>query len=210
MDAYNIRIASAVSGASARQLRYWDRAGVVKPSVGEARGRGSRRLYSFLDLVQARAAKQLRDGGLSLQKLQRALRLLREHPDQVKHPLAELALETDGDTVFRLTDNRGIMKDILRRGQLVTALAIKPLCDHVRAHLARNIKKSKEIMAVLGGKYRVVIEPDVVDGGFIAECPKLPGCVTDGETREEALRNMGDAIVAWLAAGQEKRLAKAQ
>jgi predicted RNase H-like HicB family nuclease len=50
----------------------------------------------------------------------------------------------------------------------------------------------------------------VVDGGFIAECPALRGCVTDGETPEEALRNMRDAIADWLAAGQERHRARAQ
>lgn len=42
-------------------------------------------------------------------------------------------------------------------------------------------------------KYRVLIEPDE-DGKFVAECPSLPGCVSQGETRAEALRNVQEAI----------------
>lgn len=210
MSAYNTKTASAVTGASERQLRYWDRLGIVKPSVGEAEGRGSRRLYSFLDLVQARVAKRLRDGGLSLQKLREALGILKEHPDQVRHPLAQLSLITDGDTVFRLTDDKAVMKDILKRGQLVSVLAIKPLHDFVLAHLDRTVKVTRTKVDVSGKTYNVTIEPDVVDGGFIAECPALRGCVTDGETPEEALRNMRDAIADWLAAGQERHRARAQ
>jgi DNA-binding transcriptional MerR regulator len=210
MSAYNTKTASAVTGASERQLRYWDRLGIIKPSVGEAGGRGSRRLYSFLDLVQARTAKELRNGGLSLQKLRKALRILREHPEKMRHPLAELRLLTDGSTVFRLTDDKAVMMDILKRGQLVSVLAIKPLHDFVLAHLARTMKVSKRKVKVSGTTYSVVLEPDVVDGGFIAECPALPGCVTDGETQEEALSNIRDAIADWHAAGQEQRRARAQ
>ncbi len=46
-------------------------------------------------------------------------------------------------------------------------------------------------------KYRVVIEQDE-DGAFVAECPTLPGCISQGQTREEALRNIKDAIQGYL------------
>jgi antitoxin HicB len=47
-------------------------------------------------------------------------------------------------------------------------------------------------------KYRVLIEPDE-DGMFIAECPALPGCISEGKTREEAIANIKDAIEGYLA-----------
>jgi predicted RNase H-like HicB family nuclease len=46
-------------------------------------------------------------------------------------------------------------------------------------------------------KYRVLVEPDE-DGVFVAEVPALPGCVTQGTTREEALENAREAIAAYL------------
>ena len=208
-EAYNTKTAALVTGATERELRYWDARGVINPSVCSAAGRGSRRLYAFLDLVQARAAKQLRACGLSLQKLRKALRLLREHPDQVRHPLAELRLITDGEALFRLTDDPAVVADVLSRGQLVSQLAIKPVCDYVRERLKKSIRPSRATVEVRGSKYRVTLEPDVVDGGFVAECPGLPGCVTDGETQEEAAANMRDAIEDWLDAGGS-RVAKAQ
>ena len=42
-------------------------------------------------------------------------------------------------------------------------------------------------------RFRVIIEPDE-DGVFVAECPALPGCVSEGKTREEAMANIRDAI----------------
>ena len=46
-------------------------------------------------------------------------------------------------------------------------------------------------------KYRVLIEPDE-DGIFVARCPALPGCVSQGKTREEALVAIEDAIAGYI------------
>lgn len=46
-------------------------------------------------------------------------------------------------------------------------------------------------------KYRILIEKDE-DGVFIAECPSLPGCISQGKTREEAVENIHDAIKGYL------------
>ncbi len=46
--------------------------------------------------------------------------------------------------------------------------------------------------------YRVSIEQDE-DGAFIASVPDLPGCVSDGKSRKEALKNVKDAITGYLA-----------
>ena len=48
--------------------------------------------------------------------------------------------------------------------------------------------------------YPVLIEPLSVEdgGGYLATVPDLPGCMSDGDTREQAARNVDDAIAAWL------------
>ena len=46
-------------------------------------------------------------------------------------------------------------------------------------------------------RYRVFIEQDE-DGVFVAECPSLPGCVSQGRTRDEAIVNIKDAIAGYL------------
>lgn len=53
--------------------------------------------------------------------------------------------------------------------------------------------------------YTVVIEALSAEegGGFFAAVPDLPGCMSDGETREEAARNVEDAIACWLEEAQE-------
>ena len=46
-------------------------------------------------------------------------------------------------------------------------------------------------------KYRIIIEQDE-DGVFIAECPSLPGCISQGKTRQESVKNIQDAIKGYL------------
>lgn len=52
-------------------------------------------------------------------------------------------------------------------------------------------------------KLKAVVHPDE-EGGFWVEVPALPGCVSEGETREEALANIREAAEGWLAVSEER------
>ena len=56
-------------------------------------------------------------------------------------------------------------------------------------------------------KFTVLLTPDTEDGGYVAECPTIPGCISEGDTVEEALANIKGAIEGCLesmAAHQER------
>ncbi len=55
-------------------------------------------------------------------------------------------------------------------------------------------------------KYRIVLEPDPEDGGYVVRCPALPGCYSQGNTREEALSNIREAIEAYLESLRKDKL----
>lgn len=59
----------------------------------------------------------------------------------------------------------------------------------------------------MGDPYRITIEPLSPEdgGGYLARVPELPGCMSDGETVEEARANVMDAIKAWLEADRRRR-----
>jgi predicted RNase H-like HicB family nuclease len=57
---------------------------------------------------------------------------------------------------------------------------------------------------------QVCVEPDPIDGGFIAECLNLPGCMSQGETEEEALENLIDAATAVIAVRMQSHLKDAE
>ena len=53
-------------------------------------------------------------------------------------------------------------------------------------------------MTIAARRYSVVLTPDAEDGGFVVSVPALPGCVTEGDTRAEALANVRDLIRLYI------------
>ncbi len=64
-------------GISYRQLDYWARTGLLRPSLAEARGSGTKRRYSYRDILELKVIKELLDAGVSLQQARRAVECLR-------------------------------------------------------------------------------------------------------------------------------------
>jgi predicted RNase H-like HicB family nuclease len=68
-----------------------------------------------------------------------------------------------------------------------------------------NFPKSQESGKLMKMKFVTTLDRDE-DGVWIAECPSVPGCVSQGETREEALNNIREAIAACLEVRAERGL----
>lgn len=88
-----------ILGVSRRQLQYWAETGLVVPS---ARTNGGHHRYTFEDLVALRAAKQLIDAGVSVQRIRRSIGSLRRMLPEIGRPLSELVLVATGDLVLVL------------------------------------------------------------------------------------------------------------
>jgi len=67
----------SIVGITYRQLDYWARTGLLRPSITDATGSGSQRRYSYGDLVQLKVIKRLLDAGISLAHARRAIECLR-------------------------------------------------------------------------------------------------------------------------------------
>lgn len=109
-----------IVGISYRQLDYWATKGVVTPSIADAQGSGTRRLYSFGDIVELRVIKKLLDAGVSLPKIRRALEFVRS---ELKRPIADVTLVSDGRTIHACLSPTEIV-DALNGGQAVFAVAV--------------------------------------------------------------------------------------
>ena len=90
---------------SRRQLQYWAQTDLVAPSAGTPGGHSR---YTFQDLVALRAAKQLIDAGVSVQRIRKSIRELRRILPTVRRPLAELTLVATGDVVIAFHDGKAI------------------------------------------------------------------------------------------------------
>ena len=103
--------AAAVVGISYRQLDYWARTDLVRPSLADASGSGSRRQYSYRDLLELRVIKSLLDAGIKLESVRKAFSYLRENVDA---DIAAATLVISGSDVL-LCDGDTLI-DIVRRG----------------------------------------------------------------------------------------------
>jgi predicted RNase H-like HicB family nuclease len=195
---FNTKIINNITGLTIRQIDYWDRTHFIKPSVREATGHGSVRLYSFTDLVQMKVAKTLMDKGVSLQKIRKSITYLKKNMPDIEKPLSELRFLTDGSTVFVITRDDTQIVDTLKMGQLVFAIALGDLVEELKGKVV-DIEKVRNYEAtVRGRKYSVVLHTDTEDGGYWVECPSLPGAASQGDTIEEALEMIKDAIEGHL------------
>ena len=66
-EGFSGKRAAEIAGITYRQLDYWARTDLVRPSLAQASGSGSRRLYSYRDLLELRAVKSLLDAGIRLE-----------------------------------------------------------------------------------------------------------------------------------------------
>src|SRR2546430_16814231 len=83
---FGSKVVLDLTGISYRQLDYWARTRLVGASIRQAAGPGSRRVYSFEDLVALRVIARLLDAGVSLQAVRRAVEYLQR---QTERPRSE-------------------------------------------------------------------------------------------------------------------------
>ncbi|MFC3502977.1 MerR family transcriptional regulator [Micromonospora krabiensis] len=119
-------------GISYRQLDYWARTSLVVPSVRDASGSGTQRLYSFRDLVVLKVVKRLLDAGVSLQNIRKAIDALRSRGVE---DLAGITLISDGTTVYECRSPEEVV-DLLQGGQGVFGIAIGGAFKEIQGSLS--------------------------------------------------------------------------
>jgi DNA-binding transcriptional MerR regulator len=124
--------ACAASGITYRQLDYWARTGLVQPSLYDADGPGSQRLYSFRDILILKVVKRLLDTGISLQQIHVAARHVH---DRESSDLAKLTLMSDGESVYECLSPDEVV-DLLQGNQGVFGIALGRIWRETEGALA--------------------------------------------------------------------------
>ena len=145
----------------------------------------------------------MRDQGLSLQKIRKSLNFLRKHLPEIEKPLAQLRFLTDGETIFVLTNKNREIIDTLKKGQYVLSIAIGELINELKGETSKMTMDREYMVNVLKRSFKVILHPDLEDGGYWIECPELPGCSSQGDSVEEALDMIKDAIKGHLEVEEE-------
>ena len=130
---YRGPIAHRVAGITYRQLDYWARTGLVVPSIRNAEGSGTQRLYSFRDILLLRVVKRFLDVGISLQQIRVAIdHLTARGTDE----LTELTLVSDGFSVFEVTSANELF-DLTRGGQGMFMISVGSVWREIEGTLSK-------------------------------------------------------------------------
>jgi DNA-binding transcriptional MerR regulator len=114
--------AAQIVGITYRQLDYWARTGLVRPSLADASGSGSRRRYSYQDLLELRMIKNLLDAGIRLETVRDVFANVRSY---VGKDIVAANLVINGTQVVLCNGDE--LVDVVRRGQGV--LNVLPLAN---------------------------------------------------------------------------------
>ncbi len=130
---YTGKQACTIVGISYRQLDYWARTDLLRPSIEDANGTGTKRLYSFDDLINLKVIKQILDAGISLQSARRVLECLEKASFG---EIARCSVVVSSDTAVLAYRDDDIV-DLVKGGQGV--LNILPLAQLV-SNVATQVK----------------------------------------------------------------------
>ncbi|MEY4390781.1 MAG: hypothetical protein RLZZ400_524 [Actinomycetota bacterium] len=140
--------AAAAAGITYRQLDYWDRTGLLQPSVREASGSGSQRLYAFRDILVLKLVKRLLETGVSLQRIRLAVDQLRAAGFS---DLARITLMSDGKRVYLCTTQDEVI-DLVDRGQGVFGISVGRVLREVEATLVNMTPSSLDELDELAAR----------------------------------------------------------
>ena len=125
-----------IVGITYRHLDYWARTELVRPSVMDANGSGTQRLYSYRVLVELKVIKQMLDAGISLQSARKAVESLRAFDED----LASVRIVIQGPTIVLAQSDEQVM-DLLRGGQGVLSVVLD-IEQQASSRVAKNqVKK---------------------------------------------------------------------
>lgn len=124
-------VAHKVAGITYRQLDYWARTGLVVPSIRQAEGSGSQRLYSFRDILLLRVVKRFLDVGISLQQIRVAIDHLRSRGVE---DVTEVTLVSDGFSVFEVTSANELF-DLSKGGQGMFMISVSSVWKEIEGTL---------------------------------------------------------------------------
>lgn len=129
---YRGPVACSAAGITYRQLDYWARTGLVTPTVRDAAGSGSQRLYGFRDILVLRIVKRLIDTGVSLANIRAAVDHLTQRSGE---DLAGLTIMSDGASIYECRSADEVI-DLVRGGQGVFGIAVGSVWREVEGTLA--------------------------------------------------------------------------
>jgi len=113
VESFSGKRAAEIVGISYRQLDYWARTDLIRPSLEDAKGSGSRRRYSYRDLIELKLIKAFLDNGTKLENIRQAFHYVR---DQLGEDLSSAKLVLSGSSAVLVRENDELI-DVLSKNK---------------------------------------------------------------------------------------------
>lgn len=192
---------ASLTGASVRMVDHWARSGLIRPSGQDAAGRGSRRRYTFQDVVVLQAVQKLREANCPLGKIRAAIRYLKANYPALpaSEALARLTLLTDGRRVYLLSDGRELMEVVTRQLHITWAVPLGRIILDTSQRLERMSQSWIESVIVKGMPFRILMARQGAGCPFVASCLELQGVIAEAVSADAAIAETREAIALVLA-----------
>jgi DNA-binding transcriptional MerR regulator len=151
-EGFSGREAADIVGITYRQLDYWARTDLIRPSLADAKGSGSRRRYSYQNLVELKMIKTLLDAGQKLERVRAAFHYIRDLGDD----LTSAQLVIAGDSVILVRDGEDLI-DVVNKHQgqgVLNLLAMDGVAQQVEEAVIEIQARRDELLG--GGEAAVV------------------------------------------------------
>lgn len=131
-QSFSGRRAAEIVGITYRQLDYWARTDLVRPSVTDAAGSGSRRRYSYQDLLRLKVIKTLLDAGIRLESVREVFAYMQ---DQLGEDITSANLVVSGNRSVLARSGEELI-DLVQKGQgVLNVLPLAGIKDEVDARI---------------------------------------------------------------------------
>ncbi len=189
---------SKVTGASLRVLDYWARTRLLAPSGQDAQGKGTRRGYTFQDLVAILTITKLRERNCPLQQIRVAVKYLKANYPKLatSEALSRLTLITDGKEVYLLTDEQQVMNIVTK--QWVWSVPLGLLISEASQKVKALPQEWRETVKVSGQSFHLLVSQDANESGYSIECRELPGLLEHVTTPDQAPAKAKQTIATLL------------
>ena len=134
VEGYSGLQAAKIVGISYRQLDYWARTDLIRPSIADAHGSGSQRRYSYEDLIRLKLVKRLIDNGLALQGVRRMVESISKIEGMT---LSNAGLVFCGGSKSVLARDEENLVDVMRGNQMVFGMVLS--LDDIKHELEDQI-----------------------------------------------------------------------
>jgi len=149
--------AAQIAGITYRQLDYWARTNLIRPSLVDAKGSGSRRSYVYRDLLELKVIKNLLDAGIKLESVREVFNYLRSHVDT---DIAAAHIVISGKAVVLCQGDQ--LVDVLRNGQgVLNVLPLAAVKSDVDAMIVNIATQKVAIRSTIESNINIVATESV-------------------------------------------------